>query len=232
MVNSASVKEPKRRRNAAATREALEGAARVLFAECGFDGTRTEEIARRARTNKAMIAYYFGGKQQLYSRVLSDDIAAAQARLDAVAGVEEPPAQRLASFIRALAEYGEENPHFPLMLVREQMNGGRHLEPHVREIFFGFFLRSQMILEDGIAREEFRPVDAHCTHLSLIGSLIYFLLTRPAREAYQRAGPLPAPIPTWQDYVEHVRELFVRGLRRASTDDGRDRTKGTGASPA
>ena len=39
--------------------------AEKLFAEKGFDGTSTREIAKNAEVNISMISYYFGSKEKL-----------------------------------------------------------------------------------------------------------------------------------------------------------------------
>jgi TetR/AcrR family transcriptional regulator len=44
-------------------------AAKGEFAEKGFNGTRLDAIAKRAGVNKALIHYYFGGKDELYRQV-------------------------------------------------------------------------------------------------------------------------------------------------------------------
>jgi TetR/AcrR family transcriptional regulator len=42
-------------------------AAIEVFSEMGYSGARIDEIARRARINKAMIYYRIGDKQRLYT---------------------------------------------------------------------------------------------------------------------------------------------------------------------
>jgi TetR/AcrR family transcriptional regulator len=54
----------------AKTREAILVAAIDEFAEHGFSGARTENIARAAKVNKAMLHYYFHDKETLYQAVL------------------------------------------------------------------------------------------------------------------------------------------------------------------
>lgn len=58
-----------------ATREALIGAAMVIFARDGFDAASTRAIAEQAGINQALIGYHFGGKQGLYLAVF-DHISA------------------------------------------------------------------------------------------------------------------------------------------------------------
>src|SRR6059036_510340 len=72
-----------RRRDAAATREALLAAGTELFAERGYDGVPVAAIAQKAAVNKAMINYHFGGKRKLYLAIVSVTFA------EIVAGVEQ-----------------------------------------------------------------------------------------------------------------------------------------------
>ena len=45
-------------------------AAEELFAENGFEGTSTREIAKAANVNISMISYYFGSKEKLYEKLV------------------------------------------------------------------------------------------------------------------------------------------------------------------
>lgn len=55
-----------RSRDAAASREALLGAAQQLFGQGGFERTTVREIGERAGVDAALIARYFGSKADLY----------------------------------------------------------------------------------------------------------------------------------------------------------------------
>lgn len=43
-----------------------------LFANNGFDGTSTREICKQAGVNISLISYYFGGKKELYEKVVAN----------------------------------------------------------------------------------------------------------------------------------------------------------------
>jgi TetR/AcrR family transcriptional regulator len=51
------------------------------FAQKGFAGARVDAIARRARANKQLVYYYFGGKLGLYTAVLGRMIEGAQEKI-------------------------------------------------------------------------------------------------------------------------------------------------------
>ena len=126
--------------------------------------------------------------------------------------------EKLAAFVEALGRLAEERPLFLKMLSRELIDAGRHLEPQVEEEFFGFFGLVREVLDRGIESGEFRSVDPHATHISLVGGLVWFALTAPLRERLAREGRSPAPSPTWSSYVEHYRELMLTGLAPPASD--------------
>lgn len=56
-----------RRRDAAATRDALLNAARALMVDRGVEGTSTREVAAAAGVNQALVYRYFGSKEKLFA---------------------------------------------------------------------------------------------------------------------------------------------------------------------
>lgn len=64
---------PVRRRNSAATRQALLDAARELFGAHGFDQTTLRDVGERAGVDASLIARYFGNKVALYLAAAAAD---------------------------------------------------------------------------------------------------------------------------------------------------------------
>ncbi|MFB9572075.1 TetR/AcrR family transcriptional regulator [Streptomyces yanii] len=62
--------QPSRRRDAAATREAILAAAAVEFTEHGYDRAGVRQIAERAGVTAMMINRYFGSKQGLFAETV------------------------------------------------------------------------------------------------------------------------------------------------------------------
>src|SRR5215210_482473 len=59
------------------TRRKILDAATIEFARCGPDGTTVERIASAAGVNKERVYNYFGGKTELFARVLREQLATA-----------------------------------------------------------------------------------------------------------------------------------------------------------
>lgn len=49
-------------------------AAEAIFAEKGFDGARVDEIAKKAKVNKALLYYYFENKEKLLEELVRENI--------------------------------------------------------------------------------------------------------------------------------------------------------------
>lgn len=206
-----------RRRDPAATREALLRAGAEMFAESGYEGVRVDSLARRAGVNKAMISYHFGGKRGLYRAVLRtafDEVGTRLGELDASA----PAPERLAALIRVIADVATlHRPNFPAMFLREALGGGAgHYEvlPQVA----GVVRHVAQIVASGRREGSFRRVDPALTHLSLIGALVFFFATVPVRRRAFAAGKLPKGFhnASPERYVAHLTEMMRRGLAAQS----------------
>ncbi|GHJ40102.1 TetR family transcriptional regulator [Streptomyces sp. TS71-3] len=66
---------PKRRRDSAATREAILRSAMAAFTRHGYDGVGVREIARDAGVTAMLINRYFGSKEQLFAEAVDTSFA-------------------------------------------------------------------------------------------------------------------------------------------------------------
>lgn len=66
---------PRRRRNAAATRDAILASARQCFARAGYDGAGVREIAAGAGVTAMLVNRYFGSKEELFAEAIADSMS-------------------------------------------------------------------------------------------------------------------------------------------------------------
>lgn len=67
---------PARKRNAAATRDAILQSAHACFVRLGYDGAGVREIASGAGVTAMLVNRYFGSKEKLFAEVMSRDLSA------------------------------------------------------------------------------------------------------------------------------------------------------------
>jgi AcrR family transcriptional regulator len=202
-----------RRRDAVATREALLAAGAVLFAERGYDAVPSAAIAEKAGVNKALINYYFGGKRKLYLAIVSATFGEIVASVERLADSSRPAPQVLRELIATIGETAtRRHPYFCPMMLREVVAGGKHLDPALIEKPARILDAVHRIVARGVRSGDFRPVDPVLTHLSLIGSLVFFFATARFRErVLARRRPAIKP-PSAIDYVKHIQDLLAHGL--------------------
>jgi len=194
------------------TRAALLAAGAEAFASLGLAGARVEQIARRAGVNKAMISYHFGGKRGLYTAVLTGPMSELCDRIEPLRRSTATAADRLGELAAVFAALAERRPDIPVLVLREVLSGGGHLDRELATRMRDLFAVSQEIVEQGVAAGELRPVEPFLTHFSIIGSLVFFFATRPFRERMAaEIGPRLA-MPSAERFVAHLQELIAHGL--------------------
>ncbi len=201
----------KRRRSSEATRGALIDAATELFAERGFDGTRVDQIAQSAGVNKAMISYHFGGKKSLYNEILAATLNEAHDRFHEIRYSDAPADDRLRDFIFAFADLAATQPALPVMVIREVLSGGLHIDEDLLPRFLELFKLVQGIIDQGVREGTFTNVNSYVTHLSLLGSLVFFFATKQVRELLA-GSPLPSSVPEVSAFVRDLQRTMGRGL--------------------
>lgn len=188
-----------------------------LFAEHGFEGTTTEMIAKRASVNKALINYHYRSKAQLYQGILEATLLPLRERLEELRVMKLPPEEHLRRFIRVFSELHQTHPTLSTMILRELLTGGERVSEQILPHFTYMMKYVADILNEGVLEKTFRPVDPFLTHLSLVSSLVFFFATAKARDHLIQKG-IPVKPPDAEEYIRHVQELFLRGLRMESND--------------
>jgi AcrR family transcriptional regulator len=178
-----------------------------LFPERGFDGVSVEDLAARARVNKALISYHFGGKRGLYVAVLKSSFAEMAERLRTI---EEAGDARegLRRFFAAFEALTRERPDFPALFLREAVSKG--IDPAVVPQLLEIMDITRGLAQRGHREGLFRQVDPLLFHFSLVGALGFFFATEPARR--RAARHLPFEMPTPHAFVRHLEEMTLRGL--------------------
>src|SRR5258708_9813962 len=112
-------------------RAAILQAALEEFANEGPSGGRTDEIARRAGVNKALLYYYFKDKEGLYAAALEHVFSGLIARVSSVLDrTDLPPRERLLLYAQTHFDYIAGSPAYPRAVQRQFMlSASRTLPP-------------------------------------------------------------------------------------------------------
>ena len=171
----------KQKRDAEATKARIIKEAITLFSKNGFDATTVDEIAKASEVNKALIYYYFKNKAGLYEEIMSKLFDSIYTKVIESEKCCESVTAELRSFIETYADYAEQHPYFPALLLRELSDSGAHLP----EMMFASMRRLFVLLSDILRRGEeagvFKKSIPMVLHFMIVGSLNLLVTTQPLR---------------------------------------------------
>ena len=157
------------------TEEKIREAAKKVFLQKGYAGTRTRDIAEEAGINLALLNYYFRSKQKLFEVVMLEKIQKLLFSLlpsihDETSAIEEKIDLIVSGYIDVLTE----NPDLPIFVLSELQKGSFESFPAVPII--------QQVKKSILFRQlnEKRP-DLNPIHLivTLLGMTIFPFVARP-----------------------------------------------------
>jgi AcrR family transcriptional regulator len=170
---------PKRTRNSAKTKASILSAARVEFADRGFEGARVDAIADRAEANKRLLYHYFGNKEDLYRAVLLDAYQEIRKGERALSLDQYDPAQAMDRLVRFTFRHFLANPWFPQLLTTENLQNARYLRqvPDIKDLHSPLVGQVRAIIarghKAGLFRSDVDPIQLYIS----IAALGYFYVS-------------------------------------------------------
>jgi len=192
------------------SRELILRAALSAFAEKGFDGATTRDIATQAGVNHGLIPYYFGDKAKLWRAAVDRAFLEMEEGLGAV--VEDQTLaddrERTRLLIRAFVRFVARNPEFIRLMHEEGKRRGprmrwlvdRHVKP-MYEAVVGLLHRSQ---ERGFLPAHISPLHFH---YALVGAVSFIF--HQAEECKRLTGVDAFERQTVEDHARAVEYLFL-----------------------
>jgi len=191
------------RRPAATAPDRILSAALAAFAERGFDGATTREIAAAAGVPQGLVSYHYASKQALWeaavARVfgaLAEDLARAAAVLRDV-----DPATRLRAVMKRFVRFSAAHPELHRFMVHEGSHDGPRLrwllERHVRPLF---------VASTALIRAAAPGVDAEHLHYLVLGAATHLFAVAPEFQRLTGRDPFSA------EMVEAQAAAIVDGL--------------------
>lgn len=147
-----------RQRSRASIERRILEAAESVFAEAGFNGATTAEIARRAGIPKANLHYYFKTKEELYQQVLTSIVSTWLHTADEITA-DADPAKALAHYIAAKIDSAREQPLASRVFANEIIHGAPHLEKFLSTDLRNWVDAKAKVIKGWIAAGKMREID-------------------------------------------------------------------------
>lgn len=199
-------------------RDTILDAAEELFAARGFKAATIKEIGLRARTNPALLYYYFPDKAGLYQAVLARIGGALQAGAAARLEQAESVDQIIEAIVGAQTDLLVRHPKAPALLIREMVD---HDAAHALPMFHRLADQLFRPLTDAIERGKTAgaiqaDLDARFATVSTVAQMVYFTIARPVIRVLLDQGP---SYPTREDvkaFGLHAARFAVAAIRSPS----------------
>ena len=233
--STATVSTKRERRKEARPGELLE-AALDLFVEKGFAATRVDEVAARAGVSKGTLFLYFPSKEELFKAVVRENIAGRFAEWN----------NELESFVGTTSEVlrycyqvwwerigATKASGITKLMLSEAQNFPEIAQFYQQEVILPGQALVRRILERGVARGEFRPVNLDYAVYLVLAPMIFLTLWKHSLGACVPDSMEMTPeqyIETQADNILHG--LCVRPEASAGTSASHDPSAGAQPSPS
>lgn len=176
------------------TRARIVQAALAAFADLGFDGATTRDIAERAGVNQGLITYHFAGKLPLWQAAVDEIFGILRAHFTArdAALAEADPATRLRLMVRRYVRFAAAHPELHRLMMQEGKTDGPRMQwlvdRHVRPLY----ALSTRLIADAQRHGVVPNVPPLHLHYLLIGAVAHLFVVAPECRHLTGHDPLRA----------------------------------------
>ena len=188
-------------------------AAEAVFAEFGFKGATTSEIARRANVPKANLHYYFSTKEALYRVVLERVLTKWLQAADPLDENEEPAAA-LARYIGTKMDLSRTMPLSSQIWASEIMRGAPVIQDFLESTLDEWVKAHEIVIQRWISEGKIRPVDARVLFYMIWASTQHYADFAP--QIISLNGGKPLSDEQFEAAKAQVIEIIVRGILNAA----------------
>ena len=200
-------------RDAEASRARILAAATAEFARHGLSGARVDTIARRAKANKRMLYYYYGGKEALFLAVLEAAYARIRGEEQKLDLTAKPPVEGMRELVTFTWRHFIAHPEFISLLNTENLHRAKHLKrsTRIRSLHSPLIATISDLLARGTRAGVFRAgIDPVQLYVS-IAALGYFYLSNAYTLSTIFGRDLTAP-KAKEERIAHVVDLVLGAL--------------------
>lgn len=162
------------------TEEKIKNAARVIFHQKGFAGTRTRDIAEASGINLALLNYYFRSKERLFDLIMSESLEAFFLSLRTILDDSETDfEEKIRLIVENYIDKFTANPDMPIFILSELRARPEELlkKTGAKKVFLNSVFMLQ--LQDEVEAKRVKPIKPIQIMMNILSLCVFPFIGSP-----------------------------------------------------
>lgn len=154
-------------------------AAKKIFQQKGMDGTRMQEIADKAKINKALLHYYYRSKQLLFEAVFKNAFGLLAPQLNKVLNDNTDLFEKITKFTESYISFVIKHPYLPNFVIQELNKNPEFIQKLRGEKQFPSIDTFRIQVAEAIQQGRIRPIEAEQLLINIISLNLFPFIGEP-----------------------------------------------------
>ena len=154
-------------------------AAKEIFQQKGMDGARMQEIADKAKINKALLHYYFRSKQLLFEAVFKSAFALLAPQINRILNDESDLFEKIIKFTDSYISFVSEHPYLPNFVIQELNRNPEFLQTLRSKDNFPTIDKFKVQVADAIKNGIIKPIEAEQLFINIMSLNVFPFIGEP-----------------------------------------------------
>jgi AcrR family transcriptional regulator len=158
------------------TEEKIVSAARKLFTQKGYEGTKTRDIAKEAGINLALLNYYFRSKEKLFEMIMEENMGQFMDVISTIVSNEETSIdEKIEALVNNYITMLSKFPDMPLFVMNHVKGDSKRMQ--MRQRFIGSYFMQQ--IQEAMKQGKIVPMNPINLMLNIVGLTIFPFIGKP-----------------------------------------------------
>lgn len=154
-------------------------AAKEIFQQKGMAGARMQEIADKAKINKALLHYYYRSKQLLFEAVFKSAFSLLAPQLNKVLNDDSDLFEKIRNFTENYVSFVIKHPYLPNFVIQELNKNPEFVQKLRSEKNFPSIEKFKLQVSDAINQGIIKPIEAEQLFINIISLNIFPFIGEP-----------------------------------------------------
>ena len=183
-------------------RDEILATATQLFIQQGYHGLAMRQISEALGVSKAALYYYFEDKEELFLAILTDYLEEIETAIAAIQAQTESGAEQIHRFVEMVLQQPAERRAIIRLASQEMAQLSASARTRFNRLYHEKFIgKLTALLQGGMERGEFRPLDAKTAAWALLGIMYPYFYP-----AHSGDRPIEA------DTIDEIVTIYLNGL--------------------